>query len=361
MCADEATPQSFIKTLASRSLPANYHNLESEQQQTARMRAAFAGQAGWYAEEFGSWLASMMRTDGVMADFRGLLRRFDDCPPEYSRSTIARGEELVRRPYLALIANITPADVRPVAKKGTQLWGDGFLARFAFITPPEKELLTGRFPRGRLVIPQDIARPLLDWHQRLGLPEVCIKEETDKDGELTGGPTLTIKYPSPQECELSEDVYEALYAYDLALMDVVRQGSQTDLDGNYGRLAEKALRVSALLASLEGNGRIEMRHWARAQAITERWRIYTHRLYEQVTRLHKTPQADIEDKILDVLRRWQGTEKYPQGMTATEIARFIHGLGRAQVKRCADELVGLVLEKRKVGRAERYYIADVET
>jgi hypothetical protein len=361
LAADEATPQAFVRALAGGGLPLNFDRMEEDQRGTAEMRLGFCGQRGWYAEEFGSWLASMTRTDGVMADFRGLLRKLDDCPPDYSRSTIARGDEVIHRPYLALIANLTPADLRPVAKKGTQLWGDGFLARFAFVTPPRDEVLTTQFPKGQRPYPSELTTPLVEWHQRLGLPKVEVDSQMDRDGNLTGEKTVTIEPAEPQVCTLADDVWDALHRYNTAVLEIAQGSELTDLDGNYGRLHEKALRVATLLASLENGGRIELQHWARAQEVAERWRLYAHRLYEQVTELEASPKAEIEDKVLAAVRRWQGTEKYPEGLTANEIGRFLRGLGSAEAKYYADQLVDAgVLANQKRGRAIRYYLPSPE-
>jgi hypothetical protein len=356
LAADEATPQAFVRALAGGALPANYDALDQEQQLAARLRLGFCGQRGWYAEEFGTWLASMMRTDGVMADFRGLLRKLDDCPPDYSRSTIARGDEVVQRPYLALIANLTPADLRPVARRGAQLWGDGFLARFAFITPPREEVLVGQFPKGQRSCPRELTAPLVEWHRQLGLPVVHVENEAGRNGVPTGDKKVTVDVPEPQECRLPGEVWEAVDRYNRGVLQIAGEGKHTDLDGNYGRFHEKALRVAALLASLENGGRVEMRHWARAQEVAERWRLHAHRLYEQVGELEISPQAELEDKVLDAVRRWQGSEKYPGGLTAADIARFVWGWGAVEVKRCADGLVSAhVLAKHRPGRAERYF------
>jgi len=65
-------------------------------------------------------------------------------------------------------------------------------------------------------------------------------------------------------------VVDAYYAYDNALLDIAENNE--DLLGNYGRLAEKALRVAILFANLENDGVIKMKHWARTQGITERHR-----------------------------------------------------------------------------------------
>jgi hypothetical protein len=303
----------------------------------------------------------MTRTDGVMADFRGLLRKLDDCPPDYSRSTIARGDEVIQRPYLALIANLTPADLRPVAKKGTQLWGDGFLARFAFITPPRDEVLAAQFPQGRRPSPPELMAPLAAWHRHLGLPTVRIEKQAGKNGASAGEKTVTVEPPEPQLCALGADVWDALHRYNEGVLEIARGSELTDLDGNYGRLHEKALRVAALLASLENGGRVEMRHWARAQEVAERWRLYAHRLYGQVAELEVSPQAEIEDKLGDAVRRWQGTAKYRDGLTASDIGRFVRGLGSGEVRFYADQMVRAgVLASHKRGRAVRYYLPAPE-
>jgi hypothetical protein len=84
--------------------------------------------------------------------------------------------------------------------------------------------------------------------------------------------------------------------------------------------------------------------------------LYTHRIYGQVTELEMSPQKEIEDRILETLARHGGTDEYPEGMTANEISRFLHGVGRADIQLYADSLVGIALKKHKPDRAVRYYI-----
>jgi hypothetical protein len=74
--------------------------------------------------------------------------------------------------------------------------------------------------------------------------------------------------------------------------------------------------------------------------------------------LELSPQKEIEDRVLETLARHCGTEKYPEGMTASEIARFVHGLGRADIQLYADSLVGIALQKHKPGKAVRYFIPE---
>ena len=114
LAPDDATPQAFIAALAAR-LPDDYASLSAAAQERARARLAWAGQRGWHYEEFGSKVAALMRENGFMADFRGLLRKLDDCPPAYEYVTVGRGATRIERPYLALLASLTPADLRPFA------------------------------------------------------------------------------------------------------------------------------------------------------------------------------------------------------------------------------------------------------
>ena len=340
LAPDESTPQSFIRYLSSEDndLPKNFDLLDDGMKAKIRMRHAFKGQVGWYAEEFGSWIASMMRTDGIMADFRGLLRKLDDCPDDYKRITIGRGLETVEKPYLGLIANLTPADLKPLAKKGTQLWGDGFLARFAFITPPLDELLDGRFPDGERKIPQNILSPLIEWHKHLGIPKVSISEITNEDKKSTDMKIIQAEKIPAQVLQPSKDVVDAFYNYHDAISTITRDSQNTDLDGNYGRLAEKSFRMSALFASLGGKSSIDIHHWARAQEIAERFRLFTHRLYSQVNEGSPSIYNDLLEKIVGILKRHATTDKYPQGMTANDVARFVHKSNREEVEKQLQRL-----------------------
>ncbi len=66
-----------------------------------------------------------------------------------------------------------------------------------------------------------------------------------------------------------DEAYEAYYRYHDGLEDLAAASDNEYLDGNYGRFAEKALRVALLLASVQGAEAIGLRHWARAQEIAE--------------------------------------------------------------------------------------------
>ena len=196
---DDATPQAL---LARMSLPAKVKGLDilpPEQREREALRLAFAGQKGWDFDEFGAKVSSMIRDSGVMADFRGLLRRFDDCPSAYSYATIGRGENVIHRPYLAILASMTPANMAPYAKHSGALWRDGFWARFAFVAPsPEATPSYGRFPSGKRILPYDLVSKLRRWHDALGVPDVDVVQRRDAEGKPTDEFDVTVTAPPPQ-------------------------------------------------------------------------------------------------------------------------------------------------------------------
>lgn len=342
MAPDDATPQAFVRAMTY-NLPPGWLDLTIDQQEEKKRKLAFAAQRGWYFDEFGQKISAMMREGGFMADFRGLLRKFDDTPETYEYETISRGSDVVYSPYLALLANLTPADLKPYAKKGSALWNDGFWGRFAFLTPAAgAERKNERFPQQQRITPNRLVGPLVEWHKRLGIPDVAVVERN-------AGYAALVTPPEPKISQLGDGVYDAYYRYNDALIDIVTKSELTDLDGNYARLPEKALRVAMLLASLENGNRIEMRHWHRAQAVAETWRRNLHNLYDQVVASDETPKVvAMEDKIMNIIAK-----KGP--LTIREIVQNVHGLDSNQAKVLVKSMTDTgFLAQMKDGRAERY-------
>jgi hypothetical protein len=330
LAADDATPQKFLDDLAEQPFPSNWADLSDAAQKAVKTRIAFAGQRGWFFEEFGQKMRSMMREGSVMAEYHGHFRRFDDCLLSYTYGTIARGNRMVDRPYLALLASMTPADLAPFARKGSALWTDGFFARYAFITPPaDADRKRDRFPEESRAIPSALTQQLRDWHEQLGVPEVTVTEQRDDKSKVSKY-TYTVKLVDPQPCTLGDGVYDAYYRYDEALIDLAAASGNTDLDGSYGRFAEKALRVAMLLASFSNGGRIELSHWARAQAIAERWRRGLHHLIDQLGQSDATPERVHELKVIDELGK-RGA------LSARDVARFAN-ISTGEAHQILDQL-----------------------
>ena len=340
LAPDNSTPQALIKSMSSTILPTGYDKLPDEIKQRALFRAVFPGQRGWFFDEFGMQVSSMMRRDGVMSEFRSLLRKFDDTPERYENSTIVRGNEVVERPYLALLANLTPADLKPFVHRGAALWGDGYLARFGLVTPPEGCLNNGRFPKDKRVIPSSLSSTLSQWHKRLGVPKYDLHTVEDKFHiEVHSGP--------PDILELSEETFEACYQYLMSLRGIISQSADSDLDGNYSRFPEKALRISALFASLNDSPTIELPHWAKAQAITERWRIGLHELYRQVSAEEDKAKPSDDDKVVRVLRR-----KGP--LTKREISQYTTLKDEKLLNSLNSLMVASKITCKHNGRTDKY-------
>jgi len=337
-----ATPQAFVSLLVG-DIPKNYDELDETLQERAKNRFGFAAQRGWFFEEFGNGIAAMTQASGYMADFRSLLREFDDCPPLYENATQTRGLEVVQRPYLAMLANLTPSDLRNVANRGAQVWGDGFLARFAFVTPPRQNISDARFPLGERIAPEVLVKPLRQWHQRLGLPTVnAVSEET---GSFLPGPsTLKLTAPPPTTYYPVDDVIDAMYDYNSALLQLAMENNE-DFGPYYGRLHEKALRVAVLLASISGDTAVRLSHWARGQAIAETWRASLHRSYGQINERNASEEAELERRIVELAGRLD----HP---TAAMISNYLKSYSTIQVKRAADGLVetGILQISTQLGR-----------
>lgn len=325
LAPDDSTPEAFIRNLT-RRVPDYYAKLPDERKEQMKQRIALAGQRGWYIEELGRVLNSMMKDNSPRAEYHRIILRFDDHAPTYSYETIGRGSEFIEYPYLSLLGCMTPSNLKKLGKQGSDLFDDGFWARFALIVPPIEMTNGGlkRFPKGDRRIPDYLIDPLRNWHNKLGVPEYDIKEVEDKNGKPTGqfeavqvGGAISF---DAKACEIDADALEAFNLYREALMTIK---VSTDLAGNYIRFHMKALRIALLFASLENDNKIELRHWARAQEIAERWRGSLHNLAPRLEETQSnTPSAkrSAEDKILSVLKR-KGELTLRELVNYTKLAR----------------------------------------
>lgn len=314
--ANITTPQKLLSDMAGYNVPKNYGKLDFEKQEIVRKRLAMPAQRGWYYDEFGMHLDQMVREGGTMADFKGLLRILDDCKPNFSTATQTRGTEEIEKPYLSLLASLTPVDIAPHAGRGNKFWRDGLLPRFSFVcVPMSAKGKRDRFPVPLRVYPGELVQPIKQWHAWLGEPEIEIVQGEGKQGEPDGNFTINRIRELPERVlSAPDEILDALYAYENALLDMVEEKKiAADLSSSYGRLHKIALRVAMLLASFEARnsqdesygGRIEMRHWARGQAFAEARRRDLHELYAQVNVAEGegSMKATIEDEVERHLRR----------------------------------------------------------
>ncbi len=349
--SDETTPQKLLTDMVG-GLSKNYSEMDEEKQYWIRQRLAMSAQRGWYYDEFGNLVKAMAKNGGVMQDFKGLLLKLDNCSDQYEYSTQSRGTELIEKPYLSLLGSMTPSDIRSNAKSGSDFWSDGFWARFAFICPPPDTSIDAPFTLGETFVPHSLFNPLRQWHDRLGTPVVDIIPTVDSKDRITGYTVTRTDLPETT-CELGDGVYEAWTAYRSALKLIIKNWRSQDLDGSYNRLPIKAIRMAALFASKENHDVIELRHWALAQEIAERWRRSLHELYSQVNTFIDEPTfaKRIEQDIVKYVKKLE--EKQPP--TVRDLSRYMTTVDVGKIKTVVFDLVkaGVLIED-KSGKSPRY-------
>ena len=126
---------------------------------------------------------------------------------------------------------------------------------------------------------------------------------------------------------------------------------------NYGRLPDMALRIAMLLASLENNGHMDMRHWARGQQITEHWRNNFHELIFQLDSTSTGGYGELEQLVLDVL----GEQK--KLLNARDISQKriqLRSAGAPKVREICNELaVAKVIGKQGASKDALYGLKEL--
>ncbi len=118
-----------------------------------------------------------------MTKFSTFLRVINEhVDDNYTKETRGFADEIITSPSLAVIADTTPADVRPYARAGGPLWTNGFFPRFAIVAPTKDEVPTPLFGQkgaARVVYdgnynpaaPYQLTKPLTEANQALGWRE----------------------------------------------------------------------------------------------------------------------------------------------------------------------------------------------
>jgi len=376
---DDITPPALIKKMAQTQATVSA-DARHDTRRNAMLSVQFAGQRGWFFDEFGNKLRAIMTDGSVHNMYHGLLRQLDDGRDTYEYTTLNRGDEVIHNPFLSLLACLTPADLTRHATKHHGYWTDGFWARFLFASPPpgQPRIRTLRPDTARR-IPTALTQPLRDWSARLGDPEVYTKEitkevkKTRKDTDPTktyATDTADIEAATktsymfeidpmlhtPVTLTIHRDAREASDRYMLACWDMVEAMHNEDLNGSYTRLRETGLRIAALFASLAGSSTITLSHWARAQQICETFREELHNVYATVaTAQVETTRRTIEDKVIEYIQSCH------DGATKRDIHRKFQKTDRKQL----DDIIDLLTRGGDIAVIERprtrlYIVANNE-
>jgi len=261
------------------------------------------GQRAWYISEFGSKIiAGMMRAGSVLADFSDFLRDINEkVGREYVYRTRGHGRETISNPYLAIIADTTPADIRPYTAAGAPLWSNGFFPRFALIAPTSDETPSK-------------ARVAYEHCQESAAPHSLTSVIAKIDERLD----YRKNYHSPlQKFKMvySAEIWNAIYEYE-TWIDKNRLETE-DLDGTYARLVfEQSVAIATLLATFDGHHEIQTRHYQRAKEICERIRRCTEDFYIRMTQTamdqKEAKKSQTEDRIISIITKiYQKKEEWP--------------------------------------------------
>lgn len=355
--ADETTPSRLLSDMRG-SLAKDYLDLSPELKEIERKRLGRSGQIGWVYDEFGQLIESMNNKSGVMQAFKGLILKLDKCADKYTPTTQARGAERIDKPYLALLGCMTPSDMSG-AKRGSRFWTDGFWARFAFICAPKHGAIDAPFGLGEIPVPERLKSRLKAWHDELKEPVCEVQEIYD---EKTNDIKIQIERGElpEQTIQFGAGVYDAWVRYRSGLKAIIKDWKTYDLDGSYVRLAIKALRIAALIASLENHGTIEMQHWALAQELAEKMRVSLHELYEQANNPEEeaTKEARAEDKILELVQKLEAKQGPP---SANELKDYLKSMDRVSIDKMCKALAQTgKLKSVQTKRTTRYSFVEEE-
>ncbi len=310
LTTQDMTPEGLLSDLAGRE-PSHFDALTEQDKTLWKEERNFAAQRTLLLDEMSGLMA------GAGKDYnQGLVEsliRFYDCDPLYARSTRGQGRIVVRNSYLTTLGASTPAALAPHLTS-ERLWAMGWWPRFVILTPD-----TDKPEWQRSQEPGDPPiEALVNLYERLPLPA----------------------WPDPPEAQsvtLGIGAYGAWEAYNRAVgYELLTDGDVPEmLWGAYGRLAEHALKVAMLLAALDWKGGtespcIELRHLARAIAITETWRASAHRAISktQVTQLDRVQQRIVR----------QLSKAGPAGMTYRNLRQGMRDMRANELKEALYDL-----------------------
>lgn len=328
---DDLTPQALVRRMSATSvtLPTS---VSPKTKDNAECVLQFAAQRGWIYEEFGSKLTAMMNDASNHSEYKRLFRALFDSLHTFETETLTRGNEKIHRPYIALLGNLTPADLVRYAGKNNNLWNDGFWPRFIFASPPKDTAADyTTAPTGIRATPRHITAPLRDWHASMRIPETVTTIETieknkNKKTADTQTPDIKENYIITKDPDAHPetvigwdvDAHAAMLRYDRAMVTMC-QDINEDLRGLYTRQPNKTVRIAGLFASMARSDTITLSHYARAQAIMESFRAELHHVYDTTaTTTVETGARKIEDKLIQLIG------KNLTGVTKRDIYRRSH-------------------------------------
>lgn len=340
MSANQTT--AYFYQYGSGFVPDDYDTMPDKLREQWYKQICYCGQRSIVADEFGATLANMATgADIHKSGFNEVYLQWDNLLKYHSAPTVSGGARAIDNPYLCLLAAMTPENYRSIAnRKASDIWKTGLIPRFVMLTPPVDEYSMAPWPVGEFFVPEDLIADIRAFDERLGKVDASFDPIMDKKNKPTGSYRSYRTELPRNTAEIPADVWQAFQNYSDALTVMCNQqdtyGIPKDLHGCYGRMAEKAMRIAHLLAWMESEGKLDMRHWAAAQNIVEGWRNSMHEFYFQTVDVSVTVEKKHEEQLTRVLERkggWANLAELRQqtGVSTEQLTKMLLALQESGV------------------------------
>jgi len=351
----QPTPQALAEEMSYETLPKKRMGPEAKERWLRRR--AQAGQRLLLIDEVSGLFASLRRE--FNAGLLELLLKLYDSPDRLAVSqTVARGEVEIVDGSLTFFGCSTP-DAMARYLGDLSLWGNGFFARCAILTPqePPKRVMFGA--DGYTQVPlRTVAAGLRRVYELFPVPAAELVEIEEPDGPKGATPAQEVRRTNthrPEAVSFGEGVWAAFTAYTFAvrydLLVSPDSGVGSDMHASYGRFSVMCAKVAMILATLDCEALpvvIERRHWARAQRIVEAWRANLHELLRD----HMASEDErVAQRIVERLQK-------DGPLTARELQQRLHHPAKAI--REALEVLGAAgqVATAPAGRATKYQLVE---
>ncbi len=320
------------------NVPPSYETLSPETQQYWLKTRALAAQRGFLLGEASHLVDGFSRD--YTRDMLTLLLDLYDCPDPYEpRDTLNRGLEFIKKPYISVFGSTTYAAMTPHVKN-TQLWNNGFFARFALVGMDTDG--AWQFWPKQLEYPASLVERLCFLAtELLPLPEAHLEESaaTDTEGKLKKKLSVVIRPPlTAHAVTVTPEAWEHWERYNEAVSwEMPAPDSQYHLpsrfQASYGRFGTMLIKVAVILAAFDAIQLpvvVHSAHVYRAQMIVERWRANLHRLTTEIRRLNVSDEVqDIKAALAARGDAWvSGRDIYkPLGISSGRFEQLVARLG----------------------------------
>lgn len=300
---DKVTPEALIDDLNPYHIPPDLTRANWDRHAADR---AWANTRGWLQDEIHRLFVAAKRD--FNADLLPMLLQLYN-GANINVRTKARGSETVQSPYLTILGASSPAGMQPFLSDPAH-WESGLWSRFIVLPPGDPA--PWQLESDLAQPPSPLVRRLRALRDLFPLPEAELVAGKRDDVSIVHRPAPCIEIARDLEVTKAWQAYRKALEYDLL------RGTAEDAPGalpehlaaNYVRLPGVCIRIAMVLACLdaadagtggeEGRGvRIELRHYARAQRITEGYRATLHEMYGTHAR---TEESGLQRRIMKRLK-----------------------------------------------------------